>query len=125
MTFYLEERLAIFVGGASPQGTQRALGFADHTGQRRVKSTMDIEVAVDMLEIANRVDHVALFSGDRDFRRLLESVQRREIRVSVFSGVKAQSPMASDEFRRQADTSVELAGPQQRIARAVPGAPAE
>ena len=32
---------------------------------------MDIEIAVDMLEIAPHLDHVVLFSGDGDFRRLV------------------------------------------------------
>ena len=69
---------------------------------------MDVDLAVDMLEIADRVDHVVLFSGDGDFRRLVEAVQRKGVRVTVVSTVKSQPPMASDDLRRQADTFVDL-----------------
>ena len=83
--------------------------YADHAGVMRTKGNMDIEIAVDMLEIAAHVDHVVLFSGDGDFRRLIEAVQRKGVRVTVVSTLKSQPPMTSDDLRRQADTFVELA----------------
>jgi uncharacterized LabA/DUF88 family protein len=79
------------------------------TGMVRSKGNMDIEIAVDVLEMAAHLDHVVLFSGDGDFRRLVEAVQRRGARVTVVSTVKSQPPMASDDLRRQADSFVELA----------------
>jgi uncharacterized LabA/DUF88 family protein len=79
------------------------------TGIVRSKGNMDIEIAVDVLETAPHLDHVVLFSGDGDFRRVVEAVQRRGVRVTVVSTVKSQPPMASDELRRQADSFVELA----------------
>jgi uncharacterized LabA/DUF88 family protein len=79
------------------------------TGIVRTKGNMDIEIAVDVMESAANLDHVVLFSGDGDFRRVVESVQRRGVRVTVVSTVKSQPPMASDELRRQADSFVELA----------------
>ena len=79
------------------------------TGQVRTKGNMDIEIAVDMLELAGHLDHMVLFSGDGDFRRLVEAVQRKGVRVTVVSTVKSQPPMAADELRRQADTFVDLA----------------
>ena len=79
------------------------------TGQSRTKGNMDIEIAVDMLEMAAHLDHVILFSGDGDFRRLIEAVQRKGVRVTVVSTVKSQPPMASDDLRRQADSFVDLA----------------
>jgi hypothetical protein len=69
---------------------------------------MDIEVAVDMLELAPRIDHAVLFSGDSDFRRLVEAVQRKGVRVSVISSIKTAPPMVADELRRQADQFIEL-----------------
>jgi uncharacterized LabA/DUF88 family protein len=78
------------------------------TGVVRSKGNMDIEIAVDVLEMAAHLDHVVLFSGDGDFRRLVEAVQRRGVRVTVVSTVKSQPPMASDDLRRQADSFVEL-----------------
>jgi uncharacterized LabA/DUF88 family protein len=69
---------------------------------------MDIELAIDMLEMAQHIDHAILFSGDGDFRRLVEAVQRRGVRVSVVSTTRSSPPMASDELRRQADSFCEL-----------------
>ena len=77
-------------------------------GQRKVKGNMDIELAVDAMELASRVDHIVLFSGDGDFRPLIESLQRRGVRVSVVSTIRSQPPMISDELRRQADNFIEL-----------------
>jgi uncharacterized LabA/DUF88 family protein len=69
---------------------------------------MDIELAIDVLEMAEHLDHVILFSGDGDFRRLVEAVQRRGLRVSVVSTIKSSPPMVADELRRQADDFIEL-----------------
>src|SRR5689334_16341028 len=62
--------------------TKPAREFTDATGRRRIKGNMDIEIAVDMLELAPHVDKVYLFSGDADFRRLVEAVQRKGVRVA-------------------------------------------
>ena len=88
--------------------TKTAREYTDSQGRKRWRGDMDIEIACDMLEIADRADHVVLFSGDGDFRRLVESVQRKGVRVTVVSTVKSQPPMASDDLRRQADSFVDL-----------------
>jgi uncharacterized LabA/DUF88 family protein len=82
--------------------------FTDATGRRKVKGNMDIELAIDMMEMADKLDHIVLFSGDGDFRRLIEAVQRRGARVTVVSTIRSQPPMVSDDLRRQADAFVEL-----------------
>ncbi|MBS0298269.1 MAG: NYN domain-containing protein [Proteobacteria bacterium] len=89
--------------------TKTAREYTDSQGRRRWRGDMDIEIAVDMLEMANHADHLVLFSGDGDFRRLVEAVQAKGVRVTVVSTVKSQPPLASDDLRRQADTFVELA----------------
>jgi uncharacterized LabA/DUF88 family protein len=89
--------------------TKPAREFTDATGRRRVKGNMDIELAVDMLELAPVIDHAVLFSGDSDFRRLVEAVQRRGVRVSVVSSIRTTPPMVADDLRRQADQFTELA----------------
>jgi uncharacterized LabA/DUF88 family protein len=89
--------------------TKPAKEFTDAAGRRRVKGNMDIEVAVDMLELAPKIDHAVLFSGDSDFRRLVEAVQRKGVRVSVVSSIRTSPPMVADELRRQADYFLELA----------------
>ena len=83
--------------------------FTDAAGRRRVKGNMDIELAIDMLELADKIEHAVLFSGDSDFRRLVEAVQRRGVRVSVISSMRTTPPMAADDLRRQADQFIELA----------------
>ena len=82
--------------------------FTDAMGRRKIKGNMDIELAIDVLEMSAHLDHVVLFSGDGDFRRLVEAVQRRGVRVSVVSTVRSTPPMVADELRRQADMFVEL-----------------
>jgi uncharacterized LabA/DUF88 family protein len=89
--------------------TKAAKRYTEYaTGVTRTKGNMDIEIAVDMMEIAPHVDHIVLFSGDGDFRRLVEAVQRKGVRVTVVSTTRSQPPMASDDLRRQADAFVEL-----------------
>jgi uncharacterized LabA/DUF88 family protein len=89
----------------------------DASGRRKLRGSMDIEMAVDMLTMAERLDHAVLFSGDGDFRRLIEALQRRGLRVSVVSTLRAQPAMLADELRRQADQFIDLADLAPQIAR--------
>ncbi|MZR30787.1 NYN domain-containing protein [Sneathiella litorea] len=92
--------------------------FTDSTGRRKYKGNMDIELAIDMMELAGHIDHAVLFSGDGDFRRLVESIQRQGVRVTVVSTVKSQPPMIADELRRQADFFIELKDMEKKVGRA-------
>jgi len=89
--------------------TKPAREFTDSQGRKRWRGDMDIEIAVDMLQMAETADHLVLFSGDGDFRALVEAVQRKGRRVTVVSTMKSQPPMTSDDLRRQADNFVDLA----------------
>lgn len=91
--------------------------FTDSTGRRKVKGNMDIELAVDALELAEHLDHLIIFSGDGDFRSLVESLQYRGRRVSVVSTLATQPPMIADELRRQADQFIELSDMEEEIGR--------
>ena len=82
--------------------------FTDSSGRRKIKGDMDIELAIDVMEMAPHLDHVLLFSGDGDFRRLVDAVQHKGVRVSVVSTMKTQPSMVADELRRQADNFIEL-----------------
>ena len=91
--------------------------FTDAMGRRKIKGNMDIELAIDVLEMSDKLDHVVLFSGDGDFRRLVEAVQRRGVRVSVVSSIRTSPPMVADELRRQADQFIDLVDLQPYIER--------
>lgn len=91
--------------------------FVDPQGRRKVKGNMDIELAIDVMEMADSVDHIMLFSGDGDFRRLIEAVQRKGLRVTVVSTIKSSPPMVADELRRQADHFLDLTVLAEEIAR--------
>ncbi len=95
--------------------------FTDASGRRKIKGNMDIELAIDVMEMAEHLEHIVLFSGDGDFRRLVEAVQRKGVRVTVVSTVRSQPPMVADELRRQADNFIELAELQPMISRAGSG----
>src|SRR5271156_1453427 len=82
--------------------------FVDANGHRKVKGNMDIELAVHAMELADHVDHVVLFSGDGDFRSLVEAVQRRGVHVTVVSTISSQPPMIADDLRREADVFTDL-----------------
>lgn len=92
--------------------------FIDDQGQRKIKGNMDIELAIDVMEMADRVDHILLFTGDGDFRKLIEAVQRKAVRVTVVSTTKSDPPMVSDELRRQADFYLDLEDLSRYISRA-------
>jgi uncharacterized LabA/DUF88 family protein len=97
--------------------TKATKEFVDQTGRRKVKGNMDIELAVDAMELAGSIDHMVLFSGDGDFRSLVEAVQRRGVRVTVISTIATQPPMVADELRRQADEFIDIVQLQSRIGR--------
>jgi len=94
--------------------------FIDSTGRRKVKGSMDVELAVNAIELAEHLDQIVLFSGDGDFRSLVEAIQRRGTRVVVVSTISCQPPMIADELRRQADVFVDIKGLQPKIEREVP-----
>src|SRR5512145_2193041 len=98
--------------------------FTDAMGRRKVKGNMDVELAVDVMERAAGVGEVVLFSGDGEFRGLVEAVQKKGVRVTVVSSIRTQPPMVADELRRQADIFVDLGDLAPHIARAhQPGRP--
>ena len=91
--------------------------FTDSMGRRKVKGNMDIELAVDAMRLAEQLDHVVIFTGDGDFRALVQALQEKGKRVSVVSTLQTQPPMVADELRRQADQFVDLADLEQVICR--------
>ena len=88
--------------------TKPAKEFTDSTGRRKVKGNMDMELAIDALEIASVADHIVLFSGDGDFRSLVAALQRKGRKVSIVSSIATNPPMVADDLRRQADAFIDL-----------------
>jgi uncharacterized LabA/DUF88 family protein len=97
--------------------TKAAKELVDQTGRRKIKGNMDVELAVDAMEIAPHIDQMVLFSGDGDFRSLVEAVQRRGVRVVVVSTISTQPPMVAQELRRQADEFIDIIGLRSKIGR--------
>lgn len=100
--------------------TKAAKEYTDAAGRRKVKGNMDIELTVEAMELAGSVDHFVLFSGDGDFRVLVEALQRRGRQVTVVSTLATQPAMISDELRRQADTFLDLKKLEQQLGRSLP-----
>jgi uncharacterized LabA/DUF88 family protein len=98
--------------------TKPAKEFTDAAGRRKIKGNMDVEIAVDAMCLAQRLDHIVLFSGDGDFRGLVVALQEAGKRVSVVSTLTSQPPMIADELRRQADQFIDLAELEPLISRA-------
>jgi uncharacterized LabA/DUF88 family protein len=100
--------------------TKPTKDFTDASGRRKIKGNMDIELAVDALRLADHLDHLVIFSGDGDFRSLVEALQSKGKRVSVVSTLQTPSPMVADELRRQADQFIDLADLEHEIGRQTP-----
>jgi uncharacterized LabA/DUF88 family protein len=98
--------------------TKPAREFTDNLGRRKYKGNMDIELAVDVMRLTDSIDHVVLFSGDGDFRSLVEAVQAKGRRVSVVSTLATRPPMVADDLRRQADQFIDLTDLREDIGRA-------
>ena len=97
--------------------TKPAKEFDDGEGRRRFKRNMHIEITVDAMELAEKVDKIVLFSGDGDFRPLVKAIQRRGVHVTVVSTMSTRPPMIADELRRQADVFTDLAELKSKIGR--------
>jgi uncharacterized LabA/DUF88 family protein len=93
--------------------TKPAKELDDKEGRRKIKRNMNVEIAVDALELSGHIDQIVLFSGDGDFRSLLEAVQRRGVHVTVVSTLTTMS----HELRRQADIFIDLLDLKAKIAR--------
>lgn len=87
------------------------------TGRRKMKGSMDVDLAVSAMELAEHVHQIVLFSGDGNFRSLVEALQRRGVRVTVVSTLSTQPPMVADELRRQADVFIDLAELKPKVGR--------
>ncbi|HEX5939783.1 MAG TPA: NYN domain-containing protein [Dehalococcoidia bacterium] len=74
--------------------------FADGS----IKANFDVELAMDILTMADRLDVICLVSGDGDFRRLIEIVESKGVRVEVVAF--GQSTAA--ELKNMADEFIEL-----------------
>jgi uncharacterized LabA/DUF88 family protein len=97
--------------------TKAVKEFTDASGRRKVKANMNIELTIDAMDLADQIDQMVLFSGNGDFRCLVEAVQRRGVRVTVISTISSQPPMIADELRRQADVFTDLAELQSKLGR--------
>lgn len=97
--------------------TKPAKEFTDSAGRRKIKGNMDIELTVDAMQMAEVVDHFVIFSGDGDFRSLVDALQRKGRKVSVVSSLSTQPAMISDELRRQADHFIDLVSLKAEIGR--------
>ncbi|MDX0316634.1 NYN domain-containing protein [Sinorhizobium meliloti] len=84
--------------------------FTDSLGRRKVKGNMDVELAIDAIEISKTADHLVIFSGDGNFTSLVAALQRKGCKVSVVSTMATRPPMISDELRREADHFIDLVG---------------
>lgn len=98
--------------------TKVAREYTDSAGRRKIKGNIDVELTCDVLEIIDKVDHVMIFTGDGDFKRLVDSIQRKGVRISVVSTVESHPSMISDELRRHADHFIDLSDLKADIKRA-------
>ncbi|WP_322896266.1 NYN domain-containing protein [Yoonia sp. 67] len=80
----------------------------DSFGRQVTKGNIEVNMAVDALDLAPRLDHAVLVTGNGHLTPLVASLQRKGVRVTILSTVQGQPTLLSDELRRQADNFVEL-----------------
>ena len=81
-------------------------GVGEGEPQRHfTRANLDVEVAIDLLSIADRSDEVWLLSGSRDLERLVEVLRARGLRTVLIS----TEGMVARELRNAADQFVDLA----------------
>ena len=97
--------------------TKPAKEVDDEDGRRKAKRSMGMELAIDALELARRIDHAFLFSGDGDLQAVVQALQRLGVRVTVVSSVRTRSTKLADELRRQVDSSIDIADLRESIER--------
>lgn len=97
--------------------TKPMKSFTDGQGNRKSTGNMDVEIAIDAMEMAQHVGHVVLFSGDGDFCAVVQAIQRRGVKVTVVSSIASRPPICADEMRRQADEFIDLADLKSKISR--------
>lgn len=88
--------------------TKAAKRFIKEDGTSKIKGNMDVEFCLDAVRAAEFVDHLVLFTGDGDFRYLVETLQHMGKRVTVISTIESQPAMCADELRKQADNYIDL-----------------
>jgi uncharacterized LabA/DUF88 family protein len=69
-----------------------------------IKANLDIELALDVVAMLDRLDVLVLVSGDGDFQRLVELAQSRGVRVEV----AAVGASTASNLRHSADEYVDL-----------------
>jgi len=93
--------------------TKEVKSFSDSEGNgRSIRSSLDMEMAIDVLELAPTLDTVILCTGDGDFRPLVDAVARRGKHVEVC----ALREMTSTDLIAAADEYIDLASLKDRIA---------
>lgn len=75
----------------------------------RVKGNMDVELVVYALRAIEDYDHGVFFTGDGDFRYLLEELMNNGLKTTVVSSFNCHNPICSIELKQQADWFVDLA----------------
>lgn len=97
--------------------TKSAHEYMDPQGKIRIKGTINVELAVDAMELADKIEHAILFTGENDFYSLIKALQRKAVRVTVVSTLKTRPPIVADKIRREADNFIDLVEIKARIAR--------
>jgi uncharacterized LabA/DUF88 family protein len=93
--------------------TKKVKEYVDSIGRKKLKGSIDIDFSVDCLEYAKHVDHLVLFTGNGDFKSLIEALQRMGKKVTVVSTIDEDSKsggysVVSDDLRRIADHFIDL-----------------
>lgn len=90
--------------------------FINERGEQEKKADFDVDIAIDMFDLADKIDRVVLFSGDGDFTKLIDRIAMKGVRTHVVAywgrggGPTAPELMeAADEFTNLAEIIEDIA----------------
>lgn len=97
--------------------TKAAREFYDSKGNRKQTCDIEMELAVDMMDLSDHVDHIILFSGDGDYTYVVNKIQDKGVHVTVASTIETSPPMIADSLRRQSDHFTDILKIKDKISR--------
>lgn len=86
--------------------------YVDDKGKYYKKADLDADITLDMMDLADKVDKIVLFSGDGDFANVIDRIGMKGVRtqvVALWDVASGDLVEAADEFLDLKDIINEIA----------------
>lgn len=89
--------------------TKPLLTFTDHRGRTRYGPDCSVEMALELVALADRVEHVILFCGDANLSAAVRAARQHGAAVTIVSTIADPPADPSGDLRQVADRFIDLA----------------